>query len=77
MNSKKWKKSKGISGKDKTIQLVRQDSEPLTLMNRFSCKGDDIDCLKVVIDIDKDLETYQKGTLRKIKPQQIYNMGTF
>ena len=67
---------KGIA-RDKTIQLIRQDSKALTRLNRFSCKGDEIDCLEDVIDVDRDLERYQRDTLRKIKPQQVYNMGIF
>jgi len=30
-----------------------------------------------MIDIERDLERYQKDTLRKIRPQQIYQMGWF
>lgn len=39
----------------------------------FPCKGIEID----FIDVDRDLEIYHKNTLRKIKPQQVYNMGIF
>jgi hypothetical protein len=39
----------------------------------FPCKGIEID----FIDVDKDLERYHKNTLRKLKPQQVYNMGIF
>ena len=68
---------KGLTRRDKTIQLVRQDSKPLTLKNRISCKGDDINNLEEVIDLERDLEKYQKDTLRKIRPQQVYHMGMF
>jgi len=68
---------KGLTRRDKTIQLVRQDSKPLTLKNKISCKGDDIDNLEEVIDLERDLERYQKDTLRKIKPQKVYDMGMF
>jgi len=30
-----------------------------------------------MIDVERDLERYQKDTLRKIRPQQIYQMGWF
>jgi hypothetical protein len=47
-------------------------------MNRISCsKNDDIDNLEEVIDLDRDLERYQKDTFRKIRPQQVYHMGMF
>ena len=64
--------------RDKTLQLIRQDSRPLTMMHRMSCsKSDDIDSLEEVIDMQSDLERYQKDTLRKIKPQHVYRMGLF
>ena len=64
--------------RDKTLQLIRQDSRPLTMMHRMSCsKSDDIDSLEEVIDLQSDLERYQKDTLRKIKPQHVYHMGMF
>ena len=71
--------SKSLTRRDKSIQLVRQDSRPLTLRNRLSisCKGDDIDNLEDLINLERDLEKYQKDTLRKIRPQQVYNMGIF
>jgi hypothetical protein len=43
----------------------------------MSCKGDDIDNLEEVIDLERDLERYQKDTLRRIRPQQVYHMGMF
>ena len=69
--------SKGFLRRDKTLQLVRQDSRPLAMKHRLSCKADDIDSIEEVIDIQRDLERYQKDTLRKIKPQQVYHMGMF
>jgi len=30
-----------------------------------------------MIDVERDLDRYQKDTLRKIRPQQIYQMGWF
>jgi hypothetical protein len=70
--------SKILNRRDKGLQVVRQDSRPLTMMNRSSCsRNDDIDNLEEVIDLDRDLERYQKDTLRKIRPQQVYHMGMF
>jgi len=69
--------SKGFLRRDKTLQLVRQDSRPLAIKHRLSCTADDIDSIEEVIDIQRDLERYQKDTLRKIKPQQVYHMGMF
>jgi hypothetical protein len=44
----------------------------------MSCSNiDDIDSLEEVIDMQRDMERYQKDTLRKIKPQQVYHMGMF
>ena len=64
--------------RDKTLQLIRQDSRPLTMMHRMSCsKSDDVDSLEEVIDLQSDLDRYQKDTLRKIKPQNVYHMGMF
>ena len=66
-------------GRDKTIQLVRQDSQPLTLSHRLSlsCKREDIENLEEVIDVQRDLERYQNDTPRKIRPQQVYHMRIF
>jgi hypothetical protein len=48
------------------------------MRHRLSCsKADDIDNLEEVIDLERDLERYQKDTLRKIKPQHVYHMGMF
>ena len=38
---------------------------------------DDIETLEEMIDVERDLKRYQKDTLRKIRPQQIYQMGSF
>ena len=59
--------SKSRNRRDRTLQLIRQDSKPLTLKHRLSCStADDINNLEEVIDLDRDLERYQKDTLRKI-----------
>ena len=69
--------SKSFTRRDRSIQLIRQESKPLTLFNRIKCKNDDINDLEEVIDVDRDLERYQKNTLRSLRPQQLYHMGIF
>ena len=69
--------SKSLIRGDKTLQLVKQESKPLTVRNKICCKNDSIDNLEEVINLDKDLERYQKDTLRKIRPQQVYHMWMF
>lgn len=53
--------SKGFLRRDKTLQLVRQDSRPLAMKHRLSCKADDIDSIEEVIYIQRDLERYHMG----------------
>jgi hypothetical protein len=36
-------------------------------MDRLKSKSEDIDNLEEVIDLDKDMERYQRNTLKKIK----------
>jgi hypothetical protein len=69
--------SKSLIRRDKHIQLVRQDSKPLTLFSRLKCKPDDIDNLEEVIDVDRDMERYQRNILRSLRPQQLYQMELF
>jgi hypothetical protein len=69
--------SKSFVRRNKGIQLVNQDLKPLTLVERFKGKNEEIDNLEEVIDLDKDIERYQKDTLRKIRPQQVYQLGMF
>ena len=69
--------SKGLFRRDRNLQLVRQDSRPLAIKHRLSCKVDDIESIEEFVDIQRDLKRYQKDTLRKIKPQQVYHMGMF
>jgi hypothetical protein len=38
-------------------------------MDRLKGKSKDIDNLEEVIDLDRDMERYQKDKLRKLKPQ--------
>jgi hypothetical protein len=59
--------SKSFTRRDRSIQLIRQDSKSLTLFNRIKCKTDDTNDLEEVIDVDRDLEIYQKNTLRSLK----------
>jgi hypothetical protein len=46
-------------------------------MDRLEGISEDIDNLEKVIHLDRDMERYQKDTLRKLKPQQVYQMGIF
>uniref|UniRef100_A0ACD5W4D0 Uncharacterized protein n=1 Tax=Avena sativa TaxID=4498 RepID=A0ACD5W4D0_AVESA len=43
----------------------------------MSCSNADDINLEEVIGLQRDLERYQKDTLRKIKSQQVYHMGMF
>jgi hypothetical protein len=61
--------SKSLGRGSRRLQLVSQDLKPLTLMDRLKGKREDIDNLEEVIDLDKDMERYQRDTLRKIRPQ--------
>jgi hypothetical protein len=69
--------SKRFARESKRLQLVNHDIKPLTLMDRLKGKSEDIDNLQEVIDLDRDMERYQKDTLRKLKPQQVYQMSIF
>jgi hypothetical protein len=44
-------------------------------MDRLKGKSENIDNLEEVIDLDRDMEKYQKDMLRKLKPQQVYQMS--
>ena len=61
-----------LSRRDKSLQLVNRDMRSLGFMDKLKGGCDDIETLEEMIDIEKDLERYQKETLRKIRPQQIY-----
>jgi hypothetical protein len=69
--------SKSFARENKKLQLVNHDLKSLTLMDRLKGKSEDIDNLEEVIYLDRDMERYQKDTLRKLKPQQVYQMGIF
>jgi hypothetical protein len=62
--------SKRFARESKRLQLVNHDIKPLTLLDRLKGKSEDI-------DLDRDMERYQKDTLRKLKPQQVYQMSIF
>jgi len=69
--------SESLSRRDKSLQLVNKDIRPLSFKDKLKGGCEDIETLEEVIDLERDLERYQKDTLRKIKPQQIYQMGWF
>jgi hypothetical protein len=69
--------SKSFARERKRLQLVNHGLKLLTLMERLKGKSEDIDNLEEVIDLDIDMERYQKDTLSKLKPQQVYQMGIF
>jgi 1,2-phenylacetyl-CoA epoxidase catalytic subunit len=64
--------SKSFARERKRLQLVNHGLKLLTLMERLKGKSEDIDNLEEVIDLDIDMERYQKDTLSKLKPQQVY-----
>ena len=66
-----------LSRRDKSLQLVNKDIRPLSFKDKLKGGCEDIETLEEVIDLERDLERYQKDTLRKIRPQQIYQMGWF
>ena len=69
--------SESLSRRDKSLQLVNRDIRPLGFKDKLKGGCDDIESLEEMIDVDRDFERYQKDTLRKIRPQQIYQMGWF
>ncbi|RCV38107.1 hypothetical protein SETIT_8G115800v2 [Setaria italica] len=69
--------SESLSRRDKSLQLINKDIKPLSFMDRLKGGCDDIENLEEMIDVERDLERYQRDTLRKIRPQQIYQMGWF
>jgi len=69
--------SQSLSRRDKSLQLVNRDIRPLGFKDKLKGGCEDIETLEEVIDLERDLERYQKDTLRKIRPQQIYQMGWF
>ena len=69
--------SGSLTRRDKSLQLVQKDIRPLSLMDKLKGGCDNIESLEKMIDVERDLEIYQKDTLKKIRPQQIYQMGWF
>jgi len=69
--------SESLSRRDKSLQLVNKDIRPLSFKDKLKGGCEDIETLEEVINLERDLERYQKDTLRKIRPQQIYQMGWF
>jgi hypothetical protein len=69
--------SKSLSRRDKSLQLVNREVRPLGLIDRIKGGCVDVETLEEMIDIERDLEKYQKYTLRKIRFQQIYQMSWF
>lgn len=69
--------SKGSCRGDQSLQVVNRDAKPLTIMDKLKGKSEDKDNLEEIINVENDLERYQKDTLRKLRPQQIYQMGFF
>ncbi|CAD6226903.1 unnamed protein product [Miscanthus lutarioriparius] len=68
LNSEKWKYLR-VSLEEKSLQLVNRDMRSLGFMEKLMGGCDDIETLEEMIDIEKDLERYQKDTLWKIRPQ--------
>jgi hypothetical protein len=52
--------SKSFARESKKLHLVNHDLKPLTLMDRLKGKSEDIDNLKEVIDLDRDMENIRK-----------------
>jgi hypothetical protein len=69
--------SKSFTRDNRRLQLVNRDIKPLALIDRLKGKSEDIDNLEEVIDLNGDMERYQNDTLRKLKPQQVYQMDIF
>ena len=59
--------SKGTCRGDQSLQVVNRDVKPLTLIERLKGKSEDIDNLEEIVNIENDLERYQKDTLKRIK----------
>jgi hypothetical protein len=69
--------SESLSRRDKSLQLVNRDIRPLDFIDKLKGGCDDIETLEEMINVERDLERYQKDTFKKIRPQQIYQMGWF
>jgi len=69
--------SDSLTRRDQCLQIVQKDTRPLSLMDKLKGGSDEVETLEDMIDVESDLERYQKDTLRKIRPQQLYQMGWF
>ena len=69
--------SDSLTRRDQCLQVVQKDTRPLSLMDKLKGGSDEVETLEDMIDVESDLERYQKDTLRKIRPQQLYQMGWF
>nr|ABA98940.1 Zinc knuckle family protein [Oryza sativa Japonica Group] len=58
-------------------RIASRDDKSLSCIDKQKGKNEDIDELEDIAEVDKQLERYQKDTLRAIRPQQIYCMGFF
>ena len=58
-------------------RIASRDDKSLSCIDKQKGKNEDIDELEDIAEVDKQLERYQRDTLRAIRPQQIYCMGFF
>nr|BAC20118.1 synaptonemal complex protein-like [Oryza sativa Japonica Group]BAC57854.1 synaptonemal complex protein-like [Oryza sativa Japonica Group] len=58
-------------------RIASRDNKSLSCIDKQKGKNEDIDELEDIAEVDKQLERYQRDTLRAIRPQQIYCMGFF
>ena len=64
-----------VSRRDKFLQVVRQDSKPLAIKHRLSCKADDIDSIEEAIDLQKRLGKISKRYPKKNKTAASISYG--
>ena len=58
-------------------RIASRDDRAMTNTDKQKEKYEEIDDLSGIADVEKQLERYQRDTLRAIRPQQIYCMGFF
>jgi hypothetical protein len=58
-------------------RIASRDDKSLSCIDKQKGKNEDIDEIEDIAEVDKQLERYQRDTLRAIRPQQIYCMGFF
>ena len=61
------KVSESLSRRDKSLHLVNRDIRPLGFIDKLKGGCDNIETLEEMIDVEWDVERYQKDTLRKNK----------